>query len=138
MPEPLQKQTLIRLGFGLLFLVLMAVLAIVMRDIYLCIPCAGAAIFNLIGAFLLFRKIVLDEYVVVGGKCAEVGLTTVKRRSKYLILQTDVCALKVMLHNRLRKIPVGASIQLYIAKNTPVFEQNGSQILYNYIAMDIK
>ena len=138
MPETLQKQTTIRLGFALLFLVLTIVLGITSHDIYLYLPCVGAVVFNLVAAFLLFRRIILGDYVVVGGACSEIGQTTVKRRSKYMILQTDVCELKVMLHNRMKKIPVGSAIHLYIAKNTPVFEQNGAQILYNYIAMDVK
>jgi len=81
---------------------------------------------------------VLGEYVVVSGECAEIGLTAVKRRAKFLILQTDVCKLKVMLRGRLRKIPVGTAVVLYIAKNTPIYEQNGLQMLYTYMAIDVK
>lgn len=138
LPEPLQKQTLIRLGIGALFLILLTALIITARDIYLWLPCAGSALFFAVAAFLLFRKAVLGEYVVVSGVCSDIGLTTVKRRAKYLILQTDECSVKVMLRSRMRKIPVGASVRLYVAKNTPVYEQNGSQIMYTYMAIDVK
>lgn len=138
MPEPLQKQTLLRLGIGVLFLVLLIALVITAGDIYLWLPCAGAAVFSTAAAFLLFRRVVLGEYVVVSGECAEMGLTAVKRRTKYLILQTEDCKLKVMLRGRLRKVPDGSAVSLYIAKTTPIYEQNGLQMLYTYMAIVVK
>lgn len=138
MPEPLQRQTLLRLGIGALFLVLLIALIAAAQDVYLWLPCAGAVVIFAAAAFMLFRRAVLGEYVVVSGECAEVGLTAVKRRIKFLILQTDVCKLKVMLRGRLRKIPVGTAVVLYIAKNTQIYEQNGLQMLYTYMAIDVK
>lgn len=138
LPEPLQRQILIRLGLALLSLVLFIPILLIMRDIYLCIPCAGVMIFYATSAFFLFRRAILGEYVVVSGECVEIVLTAVKRRAKYIMITTDVCNLKVVLHSRLRKIPNGAAIKLYIAKNAQIFEQNGAQVLYNYIAMDVK
>lgn len=138
MPEPLRRQILLRLGISLLFLVLMCILIAAAGDIYLWIPCAGASVCLAAAAFLLFRRVVLDEYVVVCGECSEVGLTPLKRRAKYLIVQTETCKLKVMLQGKLGKISTGAEVSLYIAKNTSVYEQNGLKMLYTYIAITVK
>ena len=136
MPEPLQKQVFIRIGLGALSAVLFAAALIYTRDIFLTLPFAGIAVFFAAAAFALFRRVVLGEYVAVSGKCAEIGLTALKRRAKYIIMDTDVCKLKVILRSRMRKIPAGTEVKLYIAKNTPVYEQNGSQALYSYLAIE--
>ena len=137
MPEPLQRQTLLRLGLSALFLVLTVALAIVARDIYLLLPCAGAVIFFAAAAFLLFRRVVLGEYVIVSGECAEVGLTVIRRRAKHLVLQTDACRVKVILRSRLQKISAGTKVNLYVANNAPIYDREGVQMLYSYLAIDI-
>lgn len=137
MPEPLQKQILIRLGLGALFFVLMTALMFAVRDIFLWLPCAVAAVFFITAAFLLYRKVVLGEYVTVNGECAEVGLTVIRRRIKHLVLQTDAGRVKVLLRGRLRKFSSGVSVSLFVANNTPIYEQDGLQVLYSYLAIDV-
>ena len=136
-PEPLQKQILIRLGLGALFLVLSIIFVIIMRDIYVLLPFAGVFVICAVSSFSLFRRAVLDEYVVVSGECAEVGVTAIRRRTKYIVLQTDICKLKVMLQCRRRKIQTGAIIKLYVSQNTPIYEDGGLHLLYAYLAIEI-
>ena len=137
MPEILQKQVIIRIGLGALSLVLFAALLIYTGDMFLALPFAALAVFFAAAAFALFRRVMLGEYVVVSGKCAETGMTMLKRRAKHIVLDTDVCKLKVVLRGRMRKIAAGTEVKLYIAKNTPVYEQNGSQSLYSYLAIEV-
>jgi len=138
MQAPLQKQALIRIGLGALSLALLVVLLVITRDIYLWFPCAAAGIVFSASAFILCRCVALGEYVIISGVCSDLGATTLKRRMKYVIMQTDTCQLKVMLQNRRRKIPTGATIMLYIAKSTPVYERDGLQVVCNYIALDVQ
>ena len=137
LPEPLQKQILIQLGLGAIFLVLLVAVVSTALNVYLWLPCAGLAVFFMATAFVLFRRAVLDDYVIINGECAEVGVTTIKRRAKYLVLDTEAGKVKVMLQGRRRKISVGTAVKLFVAKNTPIYEHNGSQILYTYMAMEI-
>ena len=136
-PEPLQKQTLIRLGLGAVFLILTAALVITAYHIYFWLPCAVTAIFFITAAFLLFRKAVLCEYVTVMGKCTEVGKTSLKRRVKHLTLHTEVGNVKIILHSRLRGISAGKQVKLYLADNAPIYEQNDSQMVYSYLAIEV-
>lgn len=135
-PAPLQKQILIRLGFGALFFVLLIALLFTASDVFIWLPGAGACVFFFAAALALFRRAVLGDYVVVSGVCKSVGLTTVRRRVKFIVLQTDKYTVKVSLHSRIRKIPVGTAIDLYVAKNTPIYEKDNMQMLYQYLAMD--
>jgi hypothetical protein len=138
LPRLLQHQILVRFGLGMGFFVIFILLLITVRDFYLYLPCALACIFFLLTAFFLFQRIAIGEYVVISGQCTEVGMTVLKRRIKYLMLSTDDYNVKVILRSRTRKIQKGATIKLYILKNTPVYEENGIQVLCNYIALEIK
>ncbi len=75
---------------------------------------------------------------VICGKCVAVSLSPVKRRAKNLILQTDSGKIKIILRSRMVKVKEGAAIKLYVARNTPVYEDNDLQMLYTYIAIELK
>jgi len=135
MAEPLQKQILIRMGVSALSSILAVALSVITGDIYLWLPCAAAAVIFTVSAFLLFRRVVLGEYVVIDGECVDVGLTPIKRRVKYIVLLTDGSHLKVMLRSRRRSYKAGAKIRLYVAISTPVYTQDDILLLYNYIAI---
>ena len=137
MPELLQKQVIIRLAFGTVSIVLFAALLIYTGDIFLTLPFLGMAAFFLAAAFALFRRVVLGEYVVVSGKCTGACITMLKRRTRHFVLQTDACSLKVVLRGRLRKIPPGTEVKLYIAKNASIYDQSGMQVLYSYLAIEV-
>lgn len=137
-PEPLQKQTLTCLGISALFFLILIAMLIASRDVLLWLPCAGVVICFAAAAFTLFRKAVLGDYVVICGKCVAVSLSPVKRRAKNLILQTDSGKIKIILRSRMVKVKEGAAIKLYVARNTPVYEDNDLQMLYTYIAIELK
>jgi membrane-bound ClpP family serine protease len=137
MPEPLQRQIFIRLGFGVLFLALSAVLILGADDVSLVLPCAGAALFLAASAFGLFRRTILGEYVIISGTCQSMILTAAKKRIKYMLLKTDTLTIRVAVCGRQRKISEGMIIDLYIAKSTPVYKKDDTVLLYTYLAIDI-
>ena len=137
-PVPLQKQTLIRLGIGILFFILMIALLFVTRDIYILLPCAGMSVFFSAAAFTIFRQSVTGEYVVVNGIFRSVALTLIRRRAKYIVLQSGEKLLQVPLRDRSKTVCAGAVVELYAAKKAPIYEKDGVQILSDYLAIDIK
>jgi len=135
-PEPLQKQTLIRLGLGGVLFLLFAVLLLMGVDVYIWLPCTAAAVFFASAAFALFRLVVLGEYVAISGVCTDVCIGAVKRRLKYILIKTDVHMVKVTIHGRNKNIRVGSTVILYVAKNAAVYEQGGQHVLYTYLALE--
>jgi hypothetical protein len=81
---------------------------------------------------------VLGEYLILSGVCCGVGFTQAKRRAKYIIMQTDGHVFQVMLHNRYKNISEGVEIVLFVSEDTPIYEMDSVQILYAYLAIDIK
>ena len=137
-PAPLQKQILVRLGLGALFLASLVAVLATPFDLFLWFPFAGLSVFFVATCFVLLRTALLGEFVVINGKCAEIGYTPVKRHAKYLILETEVGKVKVILHNSHLTVSIGADVKLFAANNTPVYEYDGLQALYTYIAIDVE
>ena len=137
-PEPLQKQTLIRLGIGGVFFLLFIVLLFMGADVYIWLPCSGAAVFSSAAAFMLFRLAVLGEYVTVNGVCTEVCMSAVKRRIKQILINTDEHIVRVSLRGRKKNIRVGSAVKLFVAEKAPIYEQDGQHILYTYLAVEIE
>ena len=135
-PPPLQKQTAIRLGIGAVFVVLLAALVIIVRNTYLWLPCAAAAVFYITSAFMLFKLCISGAYVAVSGVCQEAGFTAIKKRMKYIVLQTEDRRIQVSIHGRSKAIPSGTPIVLFISKNTPVYERDGLYLIYSYLAIE--
>ena len=138
-PEPLQKQILYRLAYGAAILFVTIVLFFYTLDWFSVLACVIAIIACIISAFSLFRRAVIVDYVEVRGEFLKVILNTVKRRPKAIIILTeDNRKLKVMIKQKIKKINAGSKITIYVAKNVPVYEDNGMQLLYSYLALDIQ
>ena len=138
-PEPLQKQILYRLGYGFAILFVTIMLLYHTMELFSVLACVFIMIFFIVNSFLLFRRAVIGEYVVVRGECLGVTLTPIKRRTKAIILLTeDSQKIQIVIKQRLKKINVGSKIMLYVASNMPVYENNGVHLFNSYLAIDMK
>ena len=133
---PLQKQIIYRLAFFIVSFILFVTL-LFMNDFYLVLPFAAITVFILVSAFFLFKTAALNEYVVISGECYDIVLTAVRRRTKTLFLRTESGNIQIAA-SRIRKIPVGAKIDVYVSKKTPVYERDGMNVLYTNLAIDVK
>ena len=138
LPEPLRKQILFRLGLGTLFLILLIALLAATGDMTLWLPCAGLTVFFAAGAFILFRRVVLGEYVVVSGICTEAGNILLKRWAKYITIDTGEQSVRVSLGQRRKRFTVGMIFDVYLAANAPVYEKDGLLRVYSYLALEKK
>ena len=138
-PEPLQRQILYRLGWGAAVLLLTIVLLSYTAELYSVLFCTAVIIFCVVSAFMLFRRAVIGDYVVISGICSEVAVTPVKKRTKMITLRTeDGRTLKVMIKQRLKKAKPGDMIILYVATEMPIHESDGEPLIYSYLTLEAK
>ena len=138
-PKPLQKQILYRLGYGAAILLVTIMLLFYTMELFSILACVFIMIFFAASSFLLFRRAVIGDYVIISGKCLDVTLTAINRRTKMIILRTeDNRIIKIMIKQRLKKIQIGSKIMLYVAPNIPIYENNGVHLLNSYLALDTK
>lgn len=137
-PEPLQRQVFVRLGFALVFLLLFILVLCMMFDWLTVVPFIGLTIYSIISAFLLFRRAVAGDYVIIRGFCLESTVTLLRRRTKSILVDADEHMVHVMMKQRLKRIPEGSELEIYVASNTQVYEKDGAKLLHTYLAIDIK
>ena len=138
-PEALQKQILYRLGYGTVILFVMIILLLYKIELFSILACVFIMMFFFASSFLLFRRAIIGDYVIICGECLGVTQTAIKRQTKMIILRTeDNRTLKIMMKQRLKKFNVGSKIKLYVATNVPVYEKEGAHLLYSYLALDTK
>lgn len=134
LPPPLRKQALLRFaGAGACF-VLLIVTALVYRDPALCWPflLCGPVCGSL--GVLLVRRIVQGRYVMLEGAVQKMEKTLFRSRPKAVIIARDGQLVKVYLQGRRWDLTEGDRLRLYVADNTPVYEQDGVLVLGGYLA----
>ena len=113
------------------------VTALVFRDPALCwsfllygAVCAGLGV-------LLIRRIAQGRYVVLEGAVKKVEKTLFRSRPKAVIAACDGRLVKVYLRGRRWDLTEGDRLRLYVADNTPVYEQDGVLVLGGYLAGEV-
>ena len=137
-PEPLQKQIWFRLGLAMAFLLLFILVLATMADWMAAIPFIGLSVFGIASAGALFSQAVAGRYVVIQGQCIEAATTPIRKRCKSILVQTDRHVVQLMMKQRLKRVPVGVSLEIYVASNTQVYEKDGTQLLHTYLAINIR
>jgi len=135
-PEPLQKQILLRLGGGIAMLIITMAFLYSTLDFFSVLDCTAIVLLCLISSISLFRRAIIGDYVVISGECQQVTLTAVRKRTKMITLKTDDGkTLQVMIKQRLKKVATGSRVILYVAANMPVYEKGDALLLHSYLAI---
>ena len=98
----------------------------------------AAAAFFAVNTFIFCKVSVTGDYMIINGICQGSGFTAVKKRTKHIVLQADGRKVQVAVNKRFKAIPAGTPVMLYISKNTPVYEINGTYYLYSFMAIDFQ
>ena len=110
------------------------VTALANRDPALCWPfllcgavCAGLGV-------LLVRRIAQGRFVVLEGTVQKVEKTLFRSRPKAVIAACGGRLVKAYLRGRRWDLTEGDRLCLYVADNTPAYEQDGVLVLGGYLA----
>ena len=137
-PFPLQKQIIIRFATGLLFVFLFFVILFCFWDVYLFLPCAFFAVFLIVNAIFLFYNSYKGNYVCVEGICEHIETIGLRKRIKSITLELVENKLRIMIRHRIKRIAVGDTVIVYLAKSTQVYEPDDGYLINNYYALDIR
>lgn len=138
LPEAIQKQVLIRLVIGTLFLILFVIIWICFRDLYLFLPCLLFAAFLIVNGGLLFYNGVVGRYIRIQGTCSQIETTGIRKRIRYLYMMLEQRTVKIPVRQRMKNLAVGDTIVIYLSDQEPVYEQDGGYMVCGYYALEIK
>jgi len=140
-PEPLQRQMLMRLATALGVVLLAGILASAYHDISVIVVGVVIVTFCVGQTIWLFRLADRGRYVLIKGVCQERTITPITRRVKSALLCVVVddqeLLVKVSPRPRLKKLPPGTQMEVYIAENTSIYPKDGEHIIPNYLALKI-
>ena len=135
LPEPLQRQILLRLGLAAVLFTLGMASAILWRDVSMLLIIAAAALFAMLGV-----RIACRDYIIINGICGDVDATIVRRRTKAIVLCTVMdgkeIKLRIPLRQQFKKIAVGDALEVYVDAETQIHEWDGEFRMQSYIAID--
>lgn len=134
-PEPLQKEILLRLIGCILGAFLLFVFAIVYKDWRFCLPCGILSVMCLVSAGTLFFRCVYGKYVVVEGVCTDMDKTMIRKRVKAIYIRNDQYTIKVVNAKRIRNLSIGDTVTFYVADNSAVYDVDGMKVICYYLAM---
>ena len=137
-PFPLQKQIISRFAAGLLFVFLFLIVLFCFWDVYLFLPCVFFAVFLIVNAILLFYNSHKGNFVSVEGRCEHIETTRVRKRIKSITLELVENKLKIVIRHRIKKLAVGDTVVVYLAKSTQVYDIDEGYLINNYYALDIR
>ncbi|QQR29589.1 hypothetical protein I5Q82_16360 [Acutalibacter muris] len=120
-----------RMMVGGAALVLFIIIWILMGDITLAIPCATLGAYLLVSSCMLVHR----NFLCITGTVKEVVMTGIRKLPKYLLLETEEGIIRLPANRK--PFPAGSSVTLYLATNTPVYEQDGILKIFSYLALEL-
>ena len=137
-PAALQKQVILRLGLGILALILSVIVPVYYHSLYFSLPCF--LLFAVLFAYggILFYNCIKKRYLVLQGVCVDVLTPRVRRRIKPVTLMINEKNLKLPIQKRVQTIKEGDTVTVYLSENAPVYEDDGSYIIYSYYALEVR
>lgn len=138
LPAPLQKQTVIRVVGGTVFLFLFAVILIGFRDFYFSLPCLLFAGFLLISGLKLCYNSLAGDYMCVQGVCGGIETAGIRKRIRSILVGLEGSTLKIPVRQGMKALSVGDTVIIYLSDRTPVYEQEGGYMICSYYALGME
>ena len=134
-PAPLRNQTYARIAFSAVFLFVFFIIACLGYDLLSLIPFATLSLFCFFSACHLFYISIRGDFVIIEGICIEKNVSLIKKKTKSITLRNEEHIVQVMMYKRTKKISIGETVTVYVAKNAKLFEQNGKLMLTSHISL---
>ena len=138
LPSPVQKQVILRLGGGLLFMILFIIMLIMSRDFTMSLPALVVDIFLFTNVGVILYTFLKGKYISVEGTCLRLDTTEIRKRAKALYIAVDEGVVKIQLKQKIPKTEIGNMIIVYLSEKAPVYEKDDMLILNNYYAIEIR
>ncbi len=135
-PKSLQKQILVRLIAGMVFLLLLIVILVCFRDLYFALPCLLLSGFLFINGIHLFYNGSKGKYICIYGICEHIETFGIRKRIKAIGIAFDGYSLRIPVRERMKRLSIGDTVIVYLSETTPVYEQDGEYMVCSYYALE--
>ena len=138
LPKALKKNILCRIGLGLGFLTVFVLICIFSNYLVLALAPGAFAMFLLIDGIGMLFRCLGGDYVELSGVCFEVNKSAVRRRTKYIVIETSRGAVRLPTRMKPKAIKVGDEVVIYVPDHASVYDYNGNMVVCEFYAIEIK
>lgn len=135
-PKSLKIQIIVRLGIGVLSLLIAISMSVIAKDFILSLPCLFLfAFMGINGGNLLFNGITRN-YVTVSGTCIDLYYSRIFKRIKTIVIKTEKGIFKLLIRKRVRQLSKGTTVTVYIPIKSRIYVNDQEMTILNYYAID--
>lgn len=136
-PKPLMKQISGRFVIGGISLIVGVVMFAVSKDFIFGLPCLVLFVYLALDGGRILYCALTGKYVTVRGDCLTIEYTSIRKRVKSLIIQTEKGKMKIPVRKRIKHISVGDCVTVYMSEKARIFEQDDGLIVFGYYAIEV-
>ena len=138
LPKALKKNILCRNGLGLGFLAVFVLICIFSNYLVLALAPGAFAMFLLMDGIGMLFRCLGGDYIELSGVCIEVNKSAVRRRTKYIVIETSRGAVRLPTRMKPKAIKVGDEVVIYVPDHASVYDYNGNMVVCEFYAIEIK
>ncbi len=136
LPEVLRRQVVVRFGLGAAALLLSIIVWIITGEVILALPGLVLTAFLLVSGILLGLRCLSDSYIRITGMVTMVELTSMRKKPKSICLAVEGRTVQFPITQRIGNITDGDQLTLYLSPATPIYEQDGTNRIFTYLAIE--
>ena len=136
LPKVLKKNIICRIGLGLAFLTVFVLMCIFVDHLIFALAPGAFALFSLMDGIGMMLRCLSGEYVELEGICTEVHKSKLRRRTKYIMLETKRGPVKLPTKLKPQSVKVGDSVTVYIPDYASVYEYKGSTVVCEFYGIE--
>lgn len=135
-PTSLQAQVFLRLGIGALSFFAGIFIWVYSRTASFALPCMLLSLILIVNGLILLYNCIVGNYIRLEGVCTDIEHTRFRKKVKAVTLEFDERYVYVQINRPFFKIKVGDNVTLLVSDKTPVYEKDGTYIIYSYLSLD--
>ena len=136
-PPPLRRLLELRSFLALGSLSLLLLMLCLGWPIHLLFPPLALLLYVLSSGFILFLRFSKGDYICLRGVCTDVNKTGIRKRLKTITASFDGQTLLIQVSAPVPDIHIGDTVELYLSKQCPIYEQDGNGLILQYDAFRV-
>lgn len=129
---------LIKTGIGIGALCCLIFLLVTYRSVYLSAGMLILFAYMFFSVWKLANECRNDQIITISGQITDIELSPLRRKSRIVYFMFEDKRIKLLIKQRFSKIQQGDLVIVFVSFSDPLYEQDGSYVISNYHAINIK
>lgn len=138
LPKILKKNIIYKIGLGLLFLTVFILMCIFMDHLVFALAPGAFALFALMDGIAMTLRCLSGSYVELYGTCTEVHKSSLRRKTRYILVDTKRGKVKLPIRTKPQSVREGDQVTIYVPDHASVYDYKGDMVVCEFYAIEIR